>query len=256
MACGLESQLKGEYQIMEQLEAWLNPDKFSESLLGFWSRIIRSAAEIRFKSGLNFNENNIAKLLFQDLRALGVSLEKLELAVVGTGKVAGLLAGYRPRNAQLYFVAHKNRLKAEALASRVSAKVLSFDQFRQIIPSLDVIVSAAGSPHIILKPADIPDSVLQRDKPLYIYDLGFPINVAKELGQKKNIISKNLDDLAQAAKNTNRCLQRNFNLAEYLIEEVVSTRPDLSGRCALLRKDNEYIESRYPAESVSYQAAG
>ena len=227
LACGLESQLKGEFQILEQLGVWLKQYKFPESLFEFWNRIIKSASEIRFNSGLNSDQINIAKILFEDLKNLYVNKEKIEMAVVGTGKVAILLTEYRPDNVCFSFVAHKNRLKAEALANRSGTRVLSFNQLKAAISSIDVLVSAAASPHIILKSEDIPDSVLQRDEPLYIYDLGFPMNVAKELKARKNIILKNLDDLMSSAKNTSNYLNGNFNLAEYLIEERVNTWPYL-----------------------------
>jgi len=238
LACGLESQLRGEFQILEQLQGWLNQGKLSQGLSQFWNRIIQSAFEIRLSSGLNSDEINIAKLLFADLKNLYVNNEKLEIAVLGTGKVAGLLAKYKPDNAQLYFVAHKNRLKAETLANRVAAKVLSFDQFRQGISNFHVLVSAASTPHIILKEGDIPDSVIERDKPLYIYDPGFPMNVAKELKARKNIILKNLDDLVLSAANTINHLYGNFNLAEYLIETKI--------------KESGYVNSRHAAQPVSH----
>ncbi len=196
------------------------------------------ASEIRVKSGLNSGEINIARLLFEDLKNIETDNGKLKIAVVGTGKVARLLAEYKPDNVQLFFVAHKNRLRAEALANRVGSEVLSFGQFKQAIPSVNVLVSAASSPHIILRSEDVPDSVLQRDIPLYIYDLGFPVNVARELGQRKNVILRNLDDLVLSAKNTSNYLQGNLNLAEYLIEETV--------------EENEYVKSRNAAQPVSY----
>ena len=238
LACGLESQLKGEFQILEQLQLWLEKDKFPESLFLFWSRLTKLASEIRVKSGLNSGEINIARLLFEDLKNIETDNGKLKIAVVGTGKVARLLAEYKPDNVQLFFVAHKNRLRAEALANRVGSEVLSFGQFKQAIPSVNVLVSAASSPHIILRSEDVPDSVLQRDIPLYIYDLGFPVNVARELGQRKNVILRNLDDLVLSAKNTSNYLQGNLNLAEYLIEETV--------------EENEYVKSRNAAQPVSY----
>ena len=238
LACGLESQLKGEFQIQEQLGVWLKQNKFPKSLFEFWYRIIKSASEIRFNSGLNSDEINIAKILFEDLKNLYVNKEKIEMAVVGTGKLAVLLAECRPNNVQLTFIARKNRLRAEALANRVGGKVLSFNQLKAVISNIDVLVSAAASPHIILKSEDIPDSVLERDEPLYIYDLGFPMNVAKELGNRKNIILKNLDDLVLSAKNTSNYLDGNFNLAEYLIEERV--------------KEIEHAKSRHAAQPVSY----
>ena len=222
LACGFESQLKGEFQILEQLQLWLKQDKFPESLFEFWSEITKLASEIRVKSGLNSNEINIARLLFEDLKDIETDNGKLKIAVVGTGKVAGLLLECKPDNVQFLFVAHKNRLKAEFLASQVGAQVLSFDQFKEVLPKMHVLVSAASSPHIILRSEDIPDSVSRRDKPLYIYDLGFPMNVAKDLGYRKNIILKNLDDLVLPAENTNNYLQVNFNLAEYLIEEMIN----------------------------------
>ncbi len=238
VACGFESQLKGESQILDQLQLWLKQDEFPKSLFEIWIRIIKLASGVRFKSGLNHNEINIAKLLFEDLKNIETDNGKLEIAVVGTGKVAGLLVEYKPENVELFFVAHKNRLKAEALASQVGAKVLSFDQFKLAIPNMHVLVSAASSPHIILRPEDIPGSISQREKPLYIYDLSFPMNVAKEVGDRKNILLKNLDDLALSLRNSSNYLNGNFNLAEYLIEETV--------------KNDEYVKNWHAAQPISH----
>ena len=238
LACGLESQLKGEYQILEQLKVWLKNERFPKSLFEFWSKVIETADEIRQKSGLSSNSINIAKLFFEDLSSLNLSNANLEVAVVGTGKVARLLVEEKPRNISFSFISHKNRLRAEVLANQVNAKVVSFNQLKDVISNSDVLVGATSSPHIILKSGDIPESVLQRDKPLYIYDLGFPMNVAKELGDRKNIILRNLDDLVLSRKNSNNYFQSNLNLAKYLIEEA--------------SKANEYIESWHTAKSVSY----
>ena len=232
LACGLESQLKGEIQILEQLKVWLKQDNFPESLLEFWSRIIREASSIRIKSGVNSDEINIARFLFADIGNLGLAKDRLELAVVGTGKVAGLIAEYRPDNVCFSFVAHKNRIKAEALASRVNAKVLTLSQLKAIIPDIHVLVSAALSPHIILRSEDIPDSALNRDKPLYIYDLGFPMNVAKEFKYRNNIVLKNLDDLLFSQRDIKNKVYGNFNLAEYLIDEAVKEIADVKSRHA------------------------
>jgi glutamyl-tRNA reductase len=238
LACGLESQLKGELQIFEQLKIWLNQNQFPQTLFEFWSQIIELAREIRFKSGLSYQDVNIAKLLFEDLKNLRVNSDKLAIVVVGTGKVADLIAECKPYNAQLYFVAHKNRSKAKALAGRVNARILTFEQLKQIIPDVQVLVSAASSPHIILRVSDIPDSVLVRAKPLYVYDFGFPMNVDKELGYRKNIILKNLNDLVSSVNITSNYLTEKLNLVEYLIEERI--------------KDYEFAKDRDKAQSACH----
>jgi len=219
LSCGLESQIRGESQILGQLAYWIKQNNFPVSLRIFWSRIVNEAFSIRAACGLNSIEVNVAKLLFKDLIDSGIPTDNLKICVLGTGKVARLIAEYGPGNAHFYFAAHKNRLKAQALADERNAVVISFKELRFVISQMDVLIGAASSPHIILSAKDIPDRLLANRKPLYIYDLGFPYNIGRELSNEKNIVFRTTENLLQRHKDGSGNLQRALEFSGYLIEE-------------------------------------
>ncbi len=143
LSCGLESQVKGEIQILEQLTSWLEQSNFPLVLYEFWSRIVNEALFIRAACELNFNEVNIARLLFKNLMDSGMTTDNLRVCVLGTGKVARLLAENKPKNVQFYFVAHKNRLRAQALANQTGGKFFYFRELKDAVREADVLIGAA-----------------------------------------------------------------------------------------------------------------
>lgn len=218
VAVGLKSQLKGELQILEQINSWSN--KIPAGLAGLWNRAYSDALLIRRESGLN-GQDNIATLVFEDMKKKLVWPDKLKIAVIGTGKIAGLLARHRPVNARLIFAAHKNKSAAEKLAESACGKTVSLSDLPGVLAEADFLVSATASPHFILKAEELERIVLRRKKPLYIYDLAIPRDIEPAAGKIEGIILRNLDDLSFIFKERNDRIKNNLFLAEYLVGEKV-----------------------------------
>lgn len=68
VACGLESQLKGELQILAQVKTWSGRRIFHPELRRLWEEAIAVAQEIRYQTGLNEASTNIATIAFHDLK--------------------------------------------------------------------------------------------------------------------------------------------------------------------------------------------
>ncbi|MDD5476834.1 MAG: hypothetical protein PHG87_01280 [Candidatus Omnitrophica bacterium] len=218
VAVGLESQLKGELQILEQINSWSN--KIPAGLTGLWSRVYSDALLIRRESGLN-GQDNIATLVFDDMKKNLVWPNELKIVVIGTGKIAGLLARHRPINARLIFAAHKNKLAAQSLAESACGKTVFLSNLPDVLAEADFLVSATASPHLILKAEELERIALRRKKPLYIYDLAMPRDIEPVAGQIRGVILKNLDDLFFVFKEHNDRIKNNLSLAEYFVEEKV-----------------------------------
>lgn len=221
LACGLESQLKGETQILEQLGAWFRQKEIPAALLDFWSSIISEAKDIRDYSGLNQRGYNIATAIFEDLKKYHPRWGQLGVVIFGTGKIAELLAFFRPDYAHLSFVAHKNRLAAQKLAEYSKGEVLSFKDMPRVLPEINVLISVTSSPHFILKQDDFTQIIPERKEPLYIYDLAIPRDIESSVANLEEIVLKNLDDLTPSLGDFSAGIKDRLNLAEYLVEEAV-----------------------------------
>ncbi|MDD5465139.1 MAG: hypothetical protein PHP73_02190 [Candidatus Omnitrophica bacterium] len=218
VAVGLESRLKGELQILEQINSWSN--KIPASLAGLWNRAYSDALLIRGESGLN-GRDNIATFVFDDMKKKLTRGNELRIVVIGTGKIAGLLAEHRPAKARLIFAAHKNKFAAEKLAESARGVTVSLSGLAEVLAEADFLVSATASPHFILKAEELERIAWRRKRPLYIYDLAVPRDIEPAAGQIAGIVLKNLDDLSFVFKEHNDRIKNNLFLAEYLVGEKI-----------------------------------
>jgi len=220
LATGLESQLKGELQILGQLERWIAQDQFPTNLKALWQEAIALARDIRFESGFNNSENNLAGLILEDLAKSSRIQGKIDIIVIGTGKISQLFASTQHSRFNFSFVAHKNQIRARQLAKQAGGKYISFQELPQALENAQVLISATTSPHFILRKEDIPSQIFKGDKSFLIYDLALPRDIDPEIGKIRNIVLYNLDDLSSIFQKHSNRIQEQINRAEFLTLEA------------------------------------
>nr|MBU1328686.1 hypothetical protein [Candidatus Omnitrophota bacterium] len=226
LSCGLESQLHGELQILNQLEAWSGKESFNLALKNFWQEIIFLSKKIRIEASLNTHDDNIALLIYYDFINRRGSLGPFKVIVAGTGKIAELFARYRMPQASLSFVAHKNYVKAESLARASGGKAYTFKYLAGLLLDADIFISATSSPHYILEKNHFKDVVSKRARELYVYDLAVPRDIEPDAARMKGILLNNLEDLNGLFRRCNIEKKDRTSFASDLIENAVRERSE------------------------------
>lgn len=219
LACGIESQLQGEVQILQQLEAWYNQNSFEPGLKGLIRDAVYRAKDIRNRCGLFSPENNIAAIIYHDIERNLVNIFRYNVVVLGTGKIAELFSASRPQQARLYFAGHKNFSKAKLLAQQAEGKVISLPEAFEIASNADVLIGATSSPHFLLSSGDLSSIVRLRTRPLYIYDLALPRDIEPEAAMLPGVVLRNLDTLHYLFEENNFRIREKIKLAEYLCNQ-------------------------------------
>ncbi len=222
LACGLESQLHGEEEILAQVDAWHNQKSFPEALFKLWRDAIWMARYIRLEAHLNERKYNIATLVLGDISRQINHDKRIEIVIIGTGKIAELFASNFTPEARFSFVANKNYSKAKWLANRAGGEAFSFRDLPELFLSADAVVSATASPHFIFRAGDLSDIIAKRARPIHLYDVAMPRDIDPAVGEIKNVILKNTEDLSGLFREYNERVSHNINLAAYLIEEAVA----------------------------------
>ena len=220
LACGLESQLKGEIQILRQLESWSGSGDFPILLRELWNTVIKEAGIIRARSGLGSDTVNVVDLVLNELQKNITFNGDAEILVIGTGKVAALIAEKRPEGARLVFAARKKRSKAKRLADMTNGEALLPEEIPGRLVTADAVISATSSPHYVLFGRDFIEALNARSRPLYIYDLAVPRDVAPDVYRIPFAEIKDLDDLARAFSQ-NEDIAGRLGSAEELAEEKI-----------------------------------
>lgn len=246
VAAGLESQLKGEPQIWEQLNNWSSQPGIPDSLEQLLCEVLALAQDIRLRSGLCRMESNIAVLALDDLRRKVGGGRALKVIVVGTGKIARVFAAIKSEGVILYFTSRKNHLRAKELAVSARGYALTIEDLPSALSDADALICATSSPHYILEHVDFRGATLLRREPLYIYDLASPRDINPEVGRINNIVLKNMDSLSLAFQAHDNKIRTNLDLAEYLVGETIREQK------GIFYEQNS--KDWHPAESLSLKA--
>ncbi len=219
LATGLESQIKGEGQIVAQLNRWRR-DISSRGLNDLWDKAISISEKIRRASRLDEDSDNLAVLVFEDICKRLETRQTYEAIVLGTGKVAELFARHCPPEARVRFAAHKHYKKAEELAASAGGEALHLEDLPGAIAKTDVLICATSSPHYVVNKSHLRALDAERGHPLYIYDLAIPRDVEPQITAVDGIFLQNLDDLGHVFSEYNESRRERIDMASGLIEDV------------------------------------
>ncbi|MCG8430022.1 MAG: hypothetical protein MJA29_02465 [Candidatus Omnitrophica bacterium] len=224
LACGLDSEIVGEREIVRQLLCWIDDPEFPAGLRAFWHDILAAARQIRAASGLDVYSRTIADLVFEHMFSTDKWRPGPVLLVIGTGKVAGLLADRVPQGCRLIFAARKKRPRAEQLALASGGSLVSFDRISQAVSLVDAVISATASPHPVLNAGMLRQAMSVRGRPLTVYDLAVPYDIDPRAAGVPGITLVTIDDLQKSRGVLPQELLSAVCTAERMIGEYASTR--------------------------------
>jgi len=222
LGVGLESQVIGEMQILNQLKSWHKNLDSSCKLKQIFSESLSLSQKVRSLVGLNDPEANLANIVAREVSSSVSSSEKVKIVIVGTGKIAELFADKLYKNFEITFVSRKKHSRSRQLARKCHGEALLLDRLEELITKADVLIGATSSSHYVVKKELFNSISHKRKKPLYIYDLALPRDVDPEVATHEFVILKNTEDIDELLEKHNVKLKANILRAQLLIEESVS----------------------------------
>jgi len=212
VACGLDSMVVGESQILGQLRQALRTAREQGTL----SRTLSDLGSVALRAGKRAHSETTvgsagaslvsvglqlaARQLKQDHNGNGVSplLAGLNVLVVGAGAMSGLaVANVAKSGAQALVVASRTRHRAERLAATVGGKVGDLAALPELIAAADLVVTCTGAPgHVIT--ADTVGSALDRRaaRQLVLLDLAMPRDVDPDAASLPSVSLIDLQTMA------------------------------------------------------------
>lgn len=202
VATSIDSKVIGDSQILRQLRG-----AYSKALdHGFTGKIMHQLLQRAFKLGKQtYNETNIHD------GAVSASLAAVELAieqfgslrnrtalVIGAGEMARQTAeALANKKVGTLLVTNRTRLHAEEMLESlktdlgVEGEAVAFENFRSILPEVDIVITSTGSEEPILFASDFANQQRQT----IVIDIAVPRDVDESVGDCRNVILKNIDDL-------------------------------------------------------------
>jgi glutamyl-tRNA reductase len=226
VACGLDSMVVGESQILGQLRTALRiareQDTLGRTLADLGSLALRAGKRAQAETGVGAAG---ASLVSVGLQAAGVqlgrhhdgeraapSLAGLQVLVVGAGAMSGLAAASVARaGAADLVIANRTRQRAERLAAQHGGRAAPIADLPALLAACDLVVTCTGAPDHVITAGMVAAALAEREalagtpgRPLVLLDLALPRDVEPGVADLPGVGVTDLETLAAAAPEGSR----------------------------------------------------
>lgn len=232
VACGLDSMVLGETEILGQLKHAYDlafQHKHTGGLLNkAFQKAFNTAKQVRTETQIQRGSVSVANVAVELAEKIFDSLKGLNVMVIGAGDTSEKTAkALLSRGARGLWVANRTFEKAQALASELGGHAVSFENWTQEFDSLDVIVSSTSAPHYVLDRVTLEPLMHSRqNRALLLVDIAVPRDIDPAVNQLENVYLYNIDDLQMVADDYLKQRQREVEICEQIIREKVTALLD------------------------------
>lgn len=200
VACGLDSMILGEPQILGQMKAAFSESCASSAVDTLFHRLFQQvfivAKEIRTTTSIGACPVSLASAAVQCVKQQRPQFLRDQVALIGTGEMAQLVRRYlKTQSVDALLLMARSIEKASLLANEMD-RVASLDNLASLLAEVDVVFSATGSPTPLIT-LELMQSVMavRQDKPILLIDLAVPRDVQPEVSELKGVQVYCIDDL-------------------------------------------------------------
>jgi glutamyl-tRNA reductase len=227
VACSLDSMVVGEPQILGQVKDAAAAAKAAGALCGpleeILNRAFHVAKKVRTETGIGQMAVSVSYVAVELARKIFGSLDGHTVLIIGSGKMSELAARHLRRGgAPAVFVANRTYERAVEMAARFEGRPVPFEQFPDLLPHVDIVLSSTGAPGYILT-RERMHAVLgaRKNRPMFLIDIAVPRDIDPEIDKLDNVFLYDIDDLEQVADANRRERAREADRAEAMVEAEV-----------------------------------
>jgi glutamyl-tRNA reductase len=202
---GMDSMILGENEIFGQIKTAYNKAIAAKTIKKhipyLMSAIFNSAKQIRTNTNIAASPISLAYTLIKLIESV-FEIPNSKILFIGAGAMITKIIPYCvERNFAQTFIANRSATKASSIAATTNATLVNLSDIHNILPQVDIVITAVSSPLPIIGKGLIESTCAQKKRsPLLIIDLGMPRNVEQEVKQLREVYLYNLDNLNSIIK--------------------------------------------------------
>lgn len=224
VAAGLDSLVLGEDQILGQVKCALDfsiEQKGSAKLLNeLFKRAITCARFIKRELKISQNPLSISYIGIKFLKEIYPKLNGKIALIIGSGKMGQLALKYlSEENLDEIYITNRHHPK-EYDVKKVfeGVNVIDYNDRYSMIESVDVIITATASPHLVIE----RDKIENTKEELVILDFALPRDVDECVNDIDGVRLYDIDDFKKEAKKSNLKRQSLLKKANKFIDEDIA----------------------------------
>lgn len=205
VACGLDSMVLGEPQIMGQLKQAWNASREAGGAGKLTDRLFQRAfsisKEVRSQTGINDHPVSVAYIASVLARQIFGDLSRKTVMMVGAGEMIGLCGQhFYHHGVGRLLIANRSLDRAQEVGKPFSAEVMTLDQLDRRLPEADILICCTAATEPLIRRTSIDQALKARKRqPMFMVDLGVPRDIEPSVSSLRDVYLYSIDDLRQVA---------------------------------------------------------
>jgi glutamyl-tRNA reductase len=228
VACGLDSMIIGEPQILGQVKDAYQAAADSGAAGPVLNRLLhwafRVAKRVRSETAIGSAPVSVAYAAVSLAKQLLGSLEGKSVLLIGAGDTIELVATHlREHGVGSFAVANRSAERGQQLAEKFTGNAHALEAIPELLHDADVVVSCTASLLPILTLETVSAAMPRRaQRDLMLVDLAVPRDIASEVEGVEQCFLYTLDDLNDIAQAGMRARREAAAVAELIIADEVA----------------------------------
>ena len=229
VACGLDSMVLGEAQILGQMKdavrAAETAGALGSTLNQLFQRSFAVAKEVRTSTEIGAHSISMAAAAVRLAGNLFEDLKQTRVLFVGAGEMIDLAAThFAAKEPKRIVIANRTLERGEKLASRFGGEAMRLADLPARLAEFDIVVSCTASTLPLIGLGAVERALkARRHRPMFMVDLAVPRDVEPEVKALEDVYLYTVDDLAHVVKQGEASRQAAVAQAEAIIDAGVQS---------------------------------
>lgn len=228
VACGLDSMVLGEPQILGQLKSCYAVAReagvVSTRLNQLFQQAFSVAKRVRTETAIGQNPVSVAYAAVSLSQQIFSDLREVRALLIGAGETIELVARHlREKGVSEIVVANRTLSRAQELAEHFDAQGILLSEIPEYLHRADMVISSTASQLPILGKGAVESALkLRKHKPIFMVDIAVPRDIEPEVAKLQDVYLYTVDDLQAVIDENLRSRQDAASKAEEIVEEGVA----------------------------------
>ena len=223
VACGLDSLVLGEPQILGQMKSAYAVAREAGTVGPLLGRLFQAtfstAKTVRTDTAIGENPVSVAFAAVSLAKQIFADLHRSQALLIGAGETITLVARYLyEQGVKRIVVANRTLERASQLAEQFGAHAVLLSEIPNELVNSDIVISSTASQLPILGKGAVERALKQRRyKPIFMVDIAVPRDIEPEVGNLDDVYLYTVDDLHEVIEENLKSRQGAARAAEELV---------------------------------------
>ncbi|MGY1409972.1 glutamyl-tRNA reductase [Luteimonas sp. A611] len=224
VACGLDSMVLGEPQILGQVKQAWSMARASSAIGGELDRLFQhafvTAKRARTETRIGSSPVSVASLAVRLAQESFARPDDSVVLLIGAGETIELTARHLTQaRVKRLLIANRTYRHAQELAERHGAVALPLDELERHLFLADVVFSATASQSPILTRPQVAQALsLRKRRPMLLMDLAVPRDIEPDVAELEDAFLYTVDDLDRVVEQNRRSRGDAAQQAETIVD--------------------------------------